>query len=149
MADPREQILVRLLAVAAAVDTSFEARRNETLLSNKQKYVVLLDGEENAVASDPTARRSALSPRRVEMTPEVQFRAQESAPEVGTVLNLVRAKLIDAVLADAQLLALTQDGQSIRYEGSRMVVERGNSMDGGIGVAFTFTYVMRPGQLAA
>jgi hypothetical protein len=148
MADPREQILVRLLAVAEAVDPEFAARRNETLLPDTQKYVVLLDGEESGAPNDPNQRRSANAARRIEMTPEVQFRAQAKAEDVGTRLNLCRAKLIDAVLTDAQLLALTLDGQSIRYEGARMVAERGRSMDGGIGVAFTFTYVLRPGQLA-
>lgn len=149
MADPREQILVRLLAVAKGIDSTFDAKRNETRLPDTQNYVVLLDGEEVADASDPVARRSANAPRRVEMTPEVQFRAQARAEDVGTKLNLCRAKLIDAVLADAQLLALTLDGKSIRYEGARMVAERGRSMEGGIGVAFTFTYVLRPGQVAA
>lgn len=149
MADPREQILVRLLAIAKGIDSDFDAKRNETRLSETQNYVVLLDGEEIADPADPNGRRSANAPRRVEMTPEVQFRAQAKAEDIGTKLNLCRAKLIDAVLSDTQLLALTLDGKSIRYEGARMVAERGRSMEGGIGVAFTFSYVLRPGQLAS
>ncbi|RWN11759.1 hypothetical protein [Mesorhizobium sp.] len=148
MPDPREQILARLLAVAKGIDSAFDAKRNETRLPDTQNYVVLLDGEEVADTSDPAVRRSANAARRVEMTPEVQFRAQAKAEDIGAKLNQCRAKLIDAVMSDAQLLALTHNGQSIRYEGARMVAERGRSMEGGIGIAFTFTYVLRPGQVA-
>lgn len=145
--DKREAILQRLLVVAAGIDAGFEAKRNETRLSEKQKYVVLLDGEENAVASDPT-RLTASSPRRVEMTPEVQFRVGAEADDIGTVLNRLRIRLIAAVLTDATLLGLTVNSHSIRYEGSNMVAERGRSMEGGIGVAFTFTYALYPGRVA-
>lgn len=146
--DPREAILARLLIVAGGVDDTLEARRNETEISDSAlPAVILLDGEEIADDSDPEGR-PANAPRRVRMTPEVQFRLQKKAVDIGTSLNLLRAKLIDAVLTDATLLALTIKGQSIRYQGAMMAAERGRSMEGGIGVAFTFTYLMRPGSLA-
>ncbi|RUU23689.1 hypothetical protein EOD10_04445 [Mesorhizobium sp. M7A.T.Ca.TU.009.01.3.2] len=110
--------------------------------------VILFDGEEVARENDP-AGRSALTFRHVDMTPEVQFRLEAKAEDVGTKLNLLRAKLIGAVLADTDLLALTVNLRSIRYQGSMTATERGRSMEGGIGVAFTFTYLMRPGQLSA
>ncbi len=144
--DPREAILVRLLAVASAA-SGLQERRNQTSLNDKQlPAVVLLDGEELAVEGDPEGR-SALAPRRVTMTPEVQFRVEAKADQVGTLLNDFRARLIYAVLSDAPLLALTVNGHSIRYLGSNMVAERGRSMEGGIGVAFAFTYVLRPADL--
>lgn len=146
--DPREAILARLLIVAAAVDTSLSKRRNETDVSGSNlPAVILFDGEENARDTDPQGR-NALTPRHIEMTPEVQFRLESKAEDVGTKLNLLRAKLIDAVLADSALLALTINNRSIRYQGSMTATERGRSMEGGIGVAFTFTYVMNPGSLA-
>jgi len=146
--DKREAILQRLLAVAKAVDETFEARRNETRLSDKQKYVVLLDGEETAMASDPVTGRAASAPRRVQMVPEIQFRVGAEAEDVGTILNRLRIRLIASVLTDATLLGLTVNNHSIRYEGSNMVAERGRSMEGGIGIAFTFTYALYPGRTA-
>lgn len=147
--DPREAILARLLIVAGSVDASLAMRRNETDVSGSNlPAVVLFDGEENARDSDPQGR-TALTPRHVDMTPEVQFRLESKAQDVGTKLNLLRAKLIDAVLADSALLALTINTRSIRYQGSMTATERGRSMEGGIGVAFTFTYLLKPGELAA
>jgi hypothetical protein len=145
--DPREEILARLLEIAGGVDATLNARRNETVLADSAlPVVVLLDGEELAADDDPEGR-PASAPRRVTMTPEVQFRLASSAAEVGTRLNELRAKLIKAVLSDAALLALTENGRSARYLGSNMVAERGRSMEGGIGVAFAFRYLMRPGSL--
>ena len=146
--DPREAILARLLIVAGAVDASLSKRRNETDVSGSNlPAVILFDGEEVARETDP-AGRNALTLRHVDMTPEVQFRLEAKAEDVGTKLNLYRAKLIDAVLQDAELLALTVNNRSIRYQGSMTATERGRSMEGGIGVAFTFTYLMQPGALA-
>jgi hypothetical protein len=146
--DPREAILARLLIVAGAVDTSLNAIRNESdPAAANLPAVILFDGEEVAQESDPQGR-NALTPRHVAMTPEVQFRLKDKAENVGTKLNLYRAKLIDAVLQDATLLALTVNGRSIRYQGSMTATERGRSMEGGIGVAFTFTYILKPGELA-
>ncbi|WP_027037881.1 hypothetical protein [Mesorhizobium ciceri] len=147
--DPREAILARLLIVAGSVDTSLAKRRNETDVSGSNlPAVILFDGEEVARENDP-AGRNALTFRHVDMTPEVQFRLEAKAEDVGTKLNLLRAKLIDAVLADSELLALTINNRSIRYQGSMTATERGRSMEGGIGVAFTFTYLLKPGELAA
>ncbi|RWH86450.1 MAG: hypothetical protein EOR77_21620 [Mesorhizobium sp.] len=148
--DPREAILARLLIVAGSVDTSLSQRRNETDVSGSNlPAVILFDGEENNAGEIPKRRLGGPpSPQIIEMMPEVQFRLEGKAPEVGTKLNLLRGKLIDAVLADSALLALTSNGVSIRYEGSRTATERGRSMEGGIGVAFTFTYLLRPGQVA-
>jgi hypothetical protein len=147
MSDPREAILARLLIVASGVDETLSARRNETDISDSAlPAVILLDGEEIADENDPEGR-PANAPRRIAMTPEVQFRLQAKAANVGANLNLYRAKLIKAVLTDATLLALTVNGRSIRYQGAMMAAERGRSMEGGIGVAFTFTYLLRPGDL--
>lgn len=148
--DPREAILARLLIVAASVDTSFEARRNEASLPDTQKYVILLDGAEHAVGTIAGRRSDAAPPpQMIEMTPEVQFRLAGKATDVGTDLNLLRINLIAAVMTDSTLLGLTVRRQSIVYEGSQTATERGRSMEGGIGVAFVFTYLLRAGYTVA
>lgn len=145
--DPREAILARLLDVAAGVDTSLAKRRNETDVSSSNlPAVILFDGEEVARENDPVGR-SAATIRHVDMTPEVQFRLEAKAEDVGTKLNVLRAKLIKAVLNDETLLGLVINSRAIRYQGSMTATERGRSMEGGIGVAFTFTYVLKPDDL--
>ncbi|RUW73684.1 hypothetical protein [Mesorhizobium sp. M2A.F.Ca.ET.067.02.1.1] len=145
--DRREAILARLLELAKAVDDTVEARRNESGLPDTQKYVVLFDGDEQAVGDIP-GRRSATEPppQIMEMTPEVQFRLAKNAKDVGTALNALRIKLIAAVATDQALLDLTVRGNGIRVTGSATVAERGRSVEGGIGVAFTFAYVLRPNR---
>lgn len=148
--DRREAILARLLVVAAGVDVTFEARRNESSLPDTQKYVVLLDGDEHAIGEPPGRRAdNDPPPQIIEMTPEVQFRLAGKAKDVGTALNLLRINLVAAVLTDPALLALTMKGSSARYAGAATATERGRSMEGGIGVAFTFAYVLRPGKEVA
>ncbi|MDX8513527.1 hypothetical protein [Mesorhizobium captivum] len=146
--DPREAILARLLEVAASVDTSLAKRRNETDVSSSNlPAVILFDGEEVARETDP-AGRTAATLRHIDMTPEVQFRLEAKAEDVGMKLNVLRAKLIKAVLNDATLLGLVINGRAIRYQGSMTATERGRSMEGGIGVAFTFTYLLKPDDVA-
>jgi len=146
MTDIREQILSRLQAVAAAIDPALDDRRNEADLADTAlPAVVLLDGEESAV--DDAGTRPLMTPRIVEMTPEVQFRIQAKAKDIGPNLNEWRAKLIHAVLTDTTLAGLTVNRIGIRYRGSATITERGRSMEGGIGVAFTFTYLLNPSDL--
>lgn len=147
--DRREAILARLLELAKSIDASFDPRRNETGLPDTSKYVVLFDGDEHAVGDIPGRRSDAEPPPQiVEMTPEVQFRLAAKAKDVGTALNALRIRLIAAVLKDPVLLALTVKGTSARFAGSATATERGVRMEGGIGVAFTFAYLLRPGREA-
>jgi hypothetical protein len=149
MSDAREAILARLLIVAKSVDDALNDLRNESdPAAANLPAVILFDGEETARATDPNGRTAFATPRLIDMTPEVQFRLEAKAEDVGTKLNLYRAKLIKAVLSDADLLALTANGQAIRYEGSVTATERGKSMQGGIGVGFTFTYRLNPASVA-
>ncbi|KQU77704.1 hypothetical protein ASD12_18055 [Mesorhizobium sp. Root102] len=142
--DRREDILARLLVVAGGIDPTLNPLRNETSIPDSaMPAVVVLDGKELANPEDPFSHK-ADTKRRVAMMPEVQFRLASTAKNVGTDLNRMRRKLIDAVLTDTALLALTINGKSIRYDGSNTVTERGRSMEGGIGVGFTFTYALEP-----
>ncbi|MDG4903211.1 hypothetical protein P9279_22125 [Mesorhizobium sp. WSM4962] len=121
-----------------------KAFRNEPSLSKGDlPAAVLIDGEENTSEQDPLGR-SALRPRIVTMEPEIQFRLEAKAADVGTRLNALRLKANDTILADAALLALTLNGHHAAYLGMRMVVERGERVEGAIGCGFSFTYVLKP-----
>lgn len=151
MIDLREEILIRLLAVAReaaqSVDADFEAVRNEPNLPDTAKRVVLLDGDEIAEPTDGDARTPMTTARHIVMTPEVQFRLIGKSENSGTDLNALRRALIPAVLGDSELLSLCTGKTKIRYRGSVTVTERGRKLDGAISVGFSFHYVLKPEDL--
>lgn len=153
MIDLREEILVRLLAVAEvaakSVDSTFEARRNEPDLPGTAKWVVLLDGDEIAEPTDNDGRTPMTTPRHMVMTPEVQFRLLADARNAGTILNSLRAAVIPAVLGDSELLSLATGKIKIRYRGSTTLTERGRKLDGALSVGFAFHYILKPEDLEA
>lgn len=147
MADPRELILVRLKAVAESVEGIRKVKRNE-LGENESvlPLVVIFDGDEAAADSDPQARPPT-APRIVTMTPEVYLILADKATAVGTEVNLMRARFINAVANDAQLTALTHKGEGGRYEGAATSLSRGRQMLADVGLSFSFRYVLRPGSI--
>lgn len=145
--DSREAILARLLVIAAGVDGVTNAYRNrDDIAETSRPAIVILDADEAADDSDP-GRRPAAAPRRVAMTPEIYILLGATPANVGTSINLLRARFVKAVMTDAPLIAMTLDGVGIRYEGCATGLARGRSMEGEMGVSFTFTYVMRPDTL--
>ena len=70
-----------------------------------------------------------------------------SPKRVGPALNELRAKLVKAVLTDAQLNTLVGANGYVRYAGCSTHLGHGRSMEGSMGVHFTFAYVLRPEQL--
>jgi hypothetical protein len=149
MADPREQILARVVDVAKTVDPSItKAYRNDPSLSEADApFIMVVDGDEEASDGDP-AGRDALTPRHVTMTLAVSFIVSDDPATLGTKMNALRAELIKAVLSDATLLGFTVNGKSIRYAGTDTAVVQGqDGIIGQIDVSFAFTYIMRPDRL--
>jgi hypothetical protein len=142
--DNREAILARLLIIAAGVDGVAKSYRNkDDVPETSRPAIVILDGDEGSDDSDP-GRRPANAPRRIGMTPEIYILLGGTPATVGTDINLIRAKFVKAVMTDATLIGLTLDGVGIRYEGCATGLARGRSMEGEMGLSFTFTYLMRP-----
>jgi len=147
MADPRELILVRLVVVAAGVTGIRKAVRNElNVAETVLPLAAILDGDETAADSDPGSRPPT-APRIMTMTPEIYVLLSDKASDVGTELNLMRGRMINAIANDAQLIALTKDGEGGRYEGAASGLSRGRSMIGEVGLSFSFRYVLRPGSI--
>lgn len=150
MADPRELILVRLIAVLEGVngaDGVRKVKRNE-LDQNESTLplAVILDGDETADDSDPVSRPPT-APRIMTMTPEIYIIVADKAATVGTKVNLLRSRVINAIAADAEIIALTKDREGGRYEGAASGLSRGRSMMGEVGLSFSFRYVLRPGSI--
>ena len=147
MTDSRELILVRLLEIAKGIEGIAGAFRNRDELSEKQRpAIVILDADEAADDADPGSR-PARSPRRVEMTPEIYILLGAKPEELGSVINLLRARFVKSVLGDSQLGSIVGTNGDIRYEGCATALARGRSMEGEMGVFFSFTYVLRPEEL--
>ena len=147
MTDRRELILVRLLEIAKGIEGIAGAFRNRDELSEKQRpAIVILDADEAADDADPTTRPSR-SPRRVAMTPEIYILLGAKPEELGSVINALRARFVKSVLGDSQLASIVGSNGDIRYEGCATALARGRSMEGEMGVSFSFTYVLRPEEL--
>ena len=147
MTDRRELILVRLLEIAKGIEGIAGAFRNRDEISEKQRpAIVILDADEAADDADP-ASRPARSPRRVAMTPEIYILLGAKPEELGSVINAVRARFVKSVLRDSQLGSIVGTNGDIRYEGCATALARGRSMEGEMGVSFSFTYVLRPEEI--
>lgn len=147
MTDKREQILVRLLAISKAVPGIAAAFRNKDEISDKQRpCILILDADEAANDGDPMNRPNR-SPRRVGMTPEIYILLGAKPEDIGTQINTLRASLVKAILTDADLATIVGSNGDVRYEGCATSLARGRTMEGEMGVSFTFTYVLRPEDL--
>ena len=150
MADKREQILARLLVLAAGLEGIVTAVRNEPLVDEMLFPVVqILDADETSEDRDPpmSGRGLAVGAQRVGMTPEIYITLGAAPEAVGTAINVLRGRLIKAVLEDAELRTLTGPNGGIRYEGCATGLSRGRTLEGEMGVSFTFTYLLKTSDL--
>ena len=146
--DKREQILQRLLEVAAAVPGIATAVRNQDEISERRRpAVAIFDADEGIDEAAEHLSHPGRAPNLVVMTPEVLILLGASPESVGSSLNSLRAKLVKAVLTDAQLIALAGPNGRVRYTGCSTHLGHGRSMEGFMGLQFAFTYVLRPEQL--
>ena len=147
MIDRREMILSRLLEIAGSMEGIVAAFRNKDEIGEKQRpAIVILDADEAADDADPSSRPSR-APRRVAMTPEIYILLGAKPEDLGTAINTLRARLLKAILMDSSLLTILGSSGEARYEGCATALARGRSMEGEMGVSFSFTYVLRPEEL--
>jgi hypothetical protein len=147
MTDRREMVLARLLEIARGIGGIVAAFRNKDEISEKQRpAIVILDADEAADDADPVSRPSR-APRRIAMTPEIYILLGARPEGLGTAINTLRARFVKATLSDAQLASIVGSNGEVRYEGCATALARGRSMEGEMGVSFSFTYVLRPEEL--
>lgn len=147
MPDVREQILSRLVDVLEGVEGFDKVRRNVRDLADWQVTAIVLDGTEVADEGDAPGR-GASGPRRVTLTPSIVIAVQGAPETTGATANTQRARVLKAVLTDAALLALTVNGQSIRFVGSETVVDGGrHEAMHAMNLEFGFTYMLKISDL--
>lgn len=149
MTDIREAILSRLLVIAKTVTASAE-RMDFSAEINDQPNLVLVDGEESLIDSDPFAH-SSLAPVKIQMEPHFALLVQTSAA-AGPALNTIRAKLIKAVLTDDQLSELTTMQSGARKIGARFMgcetgVQMGEGLIAFMTLRFALVYHLKPTDL--
>ena len=147
MTDVRELILARLTVTGATVAGVVTCLRNASSIADTQcPAVVIYDADEIADQND-TPSRPVNAPRRVGMQPEILIKVAGVPEAVGAEMNAIRAALVKAILSDATLIAMTADARGIRYDGCATRLALGRSMEGEMGVSFTFNYYLKPDDL--
>ena len=147
MTDLREEILARLVAIAAEVPGVATAGRNRIGLSESARpAMVVLDADE-AAEEEERASRPAHAPQLVVMTPELFVLAGKPAAEIGAELNAFRRRIVRRVLTDAALIGLAGPNGFVRYAGCATALAAGRSMEGEMSLAFAIRYVLRPMEM--
>jgi len=146
--DKREAILQRLVEIAAGLPGIAMAVRNQDEISEHTRpAIAVFDVDETADERAEQQGHPGRAPNIVEMTPEVLILLGAKPEHVGPALNELRARLVKAVLTDVQLSTLVGSNGRVRYAGCSTHLGHGRSMEGSMGVHFTFAYVLRPEQL--
>ena len=146
--DKREAILARLSEVVGTLPgISTVARNQDEISEHKRPAIVIFDADESADERAEQQGHPGRAPSIVEMSPEMLILLGTVPEQVGSALNGLRAKLIKAVLTDAQLIALAGQNGRVRYAGCSTHLGHGRSMEGSMAVRFSFAYVLRPEQL--
>ena len=147
MADLREEILARLVAIAAEVPGIAMAGRNRIGLSETARpAIVVLDADE-AAEEEERASRPGHAPQLVVMTPELFVLAGKPAAEIGAELNAFRRRIVRRVLTDGPLLGLAGPNGFVRYAGCATALAAGRSMEGEMSLSFAIRYVLRPVEM--
>lgn len=114
--------------------------------------MILLDADE---VKDPRfvmaqGRNLPVGTQVMRMTPEIYIVLPVRKPDntnVGTDLNTVRAAILDLILHDAALSVICGSNGGITYDGCVTDMARNRTMKGQMGLSFTFSYPLIPGEL--
>lgn len=141
------------LSTGAIEAGNFVRNRNE-LTAEKRPGIILLDGDETPdprVPAPPTGRDTAIAPRIMLMRPEIYVVLETRKPQnknLGEDLSIARAAIIAAVLKDRTLQQIVGTNGQIIYDGCVTDLARNRTMEGQIGISFTFVYPFIPFEIA-
>lgn len=153
MADRREDILSRLVAVCGAVDGILAVGRNRLDVDEMTRpAVVVLDGEEELV--DPPQERGRGANRSgqqiMELSPVIVVAVRGgNGIEAGALLSRYRSAVLSAVLSDDLLLSAASSNGGVRYEGCSVPPPDAEGREHRIELNLIFTYPFRLSDLAA
>lgn len=148
MAEPRELILSRLVAVCQGVTGVVTAARNRTDVALTQRPgVVINDGAEQLLDAPRGEQLSRV--QRVELSPQILIMVRsDDGAEAGSLLTLFRNRVVNAVLSDTTLRGYVGTVGSIRYEGCSVDPPTPESKELRMTLDIVFTYTFKLGDLA-
>ena len=116
--------------------------------------IILLDADEVRDFNFPSmqGRSERPGPGILKMTPEIYVVLDVRKPKnvlVGQDLGLARVAIINLILHDRDLQAITGSSGSILYDGCVTDLARNRQMKGQMGLSFTFSYPFIPDEFAA
>lgn len=142
MADIREALLARLVAVCVGVDGVKSVARNRLdVAALERPAVVVYDGVETLRDQPLGMRFSELS--RVELSPAITVIVRAGSTDPGPLLSLYRSRVVVAVLSDATLRSSVGTNGSIRYEGCVVTPPDAEAKEHRLELSLTFTYAFR------
>jgi hypothetical protein len=151
MRDVREDILARLLEVAASIPNIRSAQRNNVDIPEDQlPAAVIFDGDEETDDVSDVSQRPANRPTVVQMRPEIHIADQ--GDEVTLDIPALRRELIKRVLNDTELneqivKAGRHGNGAIRYLGCQTDVVWLRKLHLALRAQFLFKYTLRPDDL--
>lgn len=144
--DTRETILAGCLRVAGAVEGVKAAARNAVDVPGLARPAMLIhDGGETLLDKPVGERLSRL--QRVEIAPSIVILVDADAGNLGSLLNLFRARFLSDLLSDDALVTLLEPNGEIRYEGCVFEPITADSREGRMELNIVFTYVFRAADL--
>lgn len=150
MADIREEILARLVAVCTAVAGITAVVRNRLDQNLARPAVIVLDGSELVLDAPAQPQRSqAQQIQRMALSPTlvVLARGNRDGADAGSILSRYRTSIVAAVLGDATLADLVGVSGRIRYEGATVAPPEAEGPEYRIELVFVFTYALRLSEL--
>ncbi|MBR1150081.1 hypothetical protein [Bradyrhizobium sp. JYMT SZCCT0428] len=146
MSDKREAVMVRLLAIAKDIEDVESAERNAPLADDVDaRRISLLEGAEEV--NEEFGSRHAADKGIVVMIPQLLIACSARTRDVGADLNMIRGRLIKAVMTDTELLALTVNKRSIRYAGMDSDLAFAMLMEGRMAIRFRIAVMLDPKAL--
>lgn len=148
MADTRELILERLVAIAESVKPDIKTvRRNSVSFKpDEQPACGVLDGDETKSRGQPIP--APMLPKQImQMQFGLYLQAKDARPRntpTGTQLNTIRAKLVKAVATDTELQALIGPNGALEYNGLSTDLRLGSELSGQMQLNFTCNYLFDP-----
>jgi hypothetical protein len=148
VADTREVLLARLVAVCGAVEGVNAVGRNVLdVAALARPAVIVQDGIEQMRDLANGARYSEVG--RMELSPAVTvFVRAGGGVDPGGLMSLYRSRVVMAVLTDAELIAATGRNGGIRYEGCTAMAPDAETKEHRIDLNFVFAYAWKLDDLA-
>lgn len=147
MADVRELIMVRLLAISSGIAGVTSAVRNQSLVSDiRLPAIHVFDGDEDVDGKGVDYRKSNF-PGFIILKPIIYLNYSGASTGIGTTINAARAALIKAVLDDSQLATYVGSNGKVRYEGCVTGLQPAREMVAQMVVNFSFTYPIKTSDL--